>query len=179
MKYARWSILVFCLIVIGSFRAYSQEPASGNAPEKAFYNMTKLAPAEYTKGNLDRAHAIAEDLLKESPNWQKNWNYGNAIQAANIVLGRVALRQGEIDDAKDYLLKAGHTPGSPQLNTFGPDMTLARDLLKLGEKDVVLEYFGLCEKFWKMDNGKLDQWGAEVKSGQTPEFGANLRYLGF
>jgi hypothetical protein len=143
MNIARWSVLAFCLIIIGSFSAYSQGAASGTDREKAFYNMTKLAPAEFSKGNLDRAHEIAEDLLKESPNWQKNWNYGNAIQAANVVLGRAALQEGEIDHAKEYLLAAGRTPGSPQLNSFGPDMTLAKDLLKRGEKDVVLEYFSL------------------------------------
>jgi hypothetical protein len=179
MNIARWSVLVFCSIIIGSFSAYSQGAASGTEREKAFYKMTKLAPAEFSKGNLDAAQTVARNLLKEAPNWEKNWNYGNAIQAANVVLGRIALQEGEIDHAKEYLLAAGRTPGSPQLNSFGPDMTLAKDLLKRGEKDAVLEYFGLCEKFWKMDDGKLDEWRAIVKSGETPEFGANLRYLGF
>jgi hypothetical protein len=55
-------------------------------------------------------------------------------------------------------------------------MSLAKDLLDKGQRDVVLEYFELCRKFWKMDRGRLDQWSQEVKDGKTPDFGANLDY---
>lgn len=153
--------------------------ATGVDPEKAFYNMTKLAPAQFSKGDLDAAARTAEELLKVAPEWEKNWNYGNAIQAGNVVLGRVALRRGEVDEAKKFLLAAGKTPGSPNLDSFGPDMTLAKDLLEKGETKAVLEYFDLCAKFWKMEDGRLDKWRAEIKAGNVPEFGANLRYLGF
>jgi hypothetical protein len=141
--------------------------------------MTNMAPKEYSKGNLDNARSIADRLLREAPNWEKNWNYGNAIQAANIVLGRIALGEGDLDGAKKHLLAAGKTPGSPQLNSFGPDMTLALEFLARGEKDVVLEYFDLCEKFWDRRFSKLDEWRKEIRAGNTLEFGANLRYLGF
>jgi len=92
------------------------------------------------------------------------------------VLGRIALRQGQIKLAKEYLLKAGQTPGSPQLNSFGPNMSLARDLAEKGEKDVVVEYFDQCRKFWRMGTDKLDKWTKEVRVGIMPDFGANLVY---
>jgi len=38
------------------------------------------------------------------------------------------LKEGKVEDAKHYLLEAGKTPGSPQLNSFGPDMSLAEEL---------------------------------------------------
>ena len=41
---------------------------------------------------------------------------------------------------------------------------------------VVLEHFELCRKFWKMHNGRLDQWSQQVKDGKVPDFGANLVY---
>ena len=63
-----------------------------------------------------------------------------------------------------------------QMNSFGPNMMLAKDLLEKGERDTVLQYFELCRKFWKMDWGKLNQWSKEVRMGQTPDFGANLIY---
>jgi hypothetical protein len=47
-------------------------------------------------------------------------------------------------------------------------------LLAQGEKQVVLEYFELCRKFWK--NPKLDKWVEAVNDGETPDFGANLSY---
>jgi hypothetical protein len=86
------------------------------------------------------------------------------------------VREGRIADAKRYLLEAGKNPGSPVLGSFGPNMSLAKDLLDKGQRDVVLEYFELCRKFWKMDRGRLDQWSQEVKDGKTPDFGANLDY---
>jgi hypothetical protein len=110
------------------------------------------------------------------PQFQGNWNYGNAVQDANVVLGRIAVRDGRIEDAKRYLAEAGKSPGSPQMNSFGPNMSLVKDLLEKGEREIVLEHFELCRKFWKMRNGRLDQWSQEVKDGKMPDFGANLVY---
>lgn len=149
-------------------------------PALGFYEMTKAAPAAFSRDETERASLLAEQLLKESEKWKENWNYGNAIHAANNVLGRVALKNGEIDQAKKFLLAAGKTPGSPQLNSFGPDMNLAKDLLAKGEKEIVLEYFALCSKFWnKTSQEMLEKWTAQVKAGEIPDFGANLKYLGF
>lgn len=74
-------------------------------------------------------------------------DYGNIIHNANQVLGRCALLEGKLEDAKAYLLKAGATPGSPQLDSFGPRMSLARELLEKGEKETVLRYLDLVGKF--------------------------------
>ena len=66
----------------------------------------------------------------------------------NVLLGRIALRQGNLKEAKQYLLKAGKSPGSPQLNSFGPQFTFARELLEKGEKSVVIECLDLIGNFW-------------------------------
>ena len=58
------------------------------------------------------------------------------------------------------------------MNSFGPNMSLAKDLLEKGERETVLNYFELCRKFWNMDYGKLDEWSREVKAGRIPQFGA-------
>jgi hypothetical protein len=55
-------------------------------------------------------------------------------------------------------------------------MSLARDLAEKGEKDVVVEYFDQCRKFWRMGTDKLDKWTKEVRVGIMPDFGANLVY---
>jgi hypothetical protein len=62
------------------------------------------------------------------------------------------------------------------MNSFGPNVSLAKDLLEKGERDAVIQYLELCRKFWKMDNGRLDQWIKEIKAGKVPQFGANLVY---
>jgi hypothetical protein len=93
-----------------------------------------------------------------------------------LILGRLALRSGDLKEAGEYLIEAGKTTGSPQLNSFGPNMTLAKELLEKGERDVVIEYFQLCAKFWRMHRGRLAEWESIVKGGGIPDFGANLRY---
>ena len=88
----------------------------------------------------------------------------------------MALRQGNLDAAKAYLLAAGKTPGSPQLGSFGPNMSLAKDLLEAGERKTVMSFFDECHAFWKMDYGKLKQWSDQVNLNRVPDFGANLVY---
>lgn len=62
------------------------------------------------------------------------------------------------------------------MDSFGPNMTLAKDLLEKGEKKVVLDYFELCRKFWEARFSKLDAWKSDVEAGRMPDFGANLDY---
>jgi tetratricopeptide (TPR) repeat protein len=132
-----------------------------------------LAKVALAANNQDKAKEYADKMVSQSGS---GWNSGNNIHYGHIVLGRLALKQGRIDEAKEHLIKAGKTPGSPQLNSFGPNMTLAKDLLEKREQDVVLEYFQLCSKFWKLHRDRLDQWSTAVKAGNMPDFGANLNY---
>jgi hypothetical protein len=111
-----------------------------------------------------------------APQYSNNWNYGNAIYYGHFILGRVALRDGNTNEAARQLLAAGDTPGSPQLNSFGPNLTLAKDLLAQGEAQTVLAYLAECKTFWKAGGGKVDEWIEAVRAGATPEFGPNLRY---
>lgn len=147
-----------------------------SAPAPEFYKLKDLAKMAFAAGDIEKARTYATELLRQAQTRKKDWNYGNAIQHGNIVLGRIALRDGKMDEAKQYLREAGKTPGSPQLNSFGPNMTLAKDLLEKGETLVVLEYFKQCRIFWKMGGDKLDKWAALAKGGQMPDFGGNLAY---
>jgi tetratricopeptide (TPR) repeat protein len=144
--------------------------------EDHFNGLISLAQAELDANDLELAERYAHELLDSSGNYKERWNYGNAIHKGNLILGRIRLRQGRIADAKNYLLASGRTRGSPQLDSFGPNMTLARELLEKGERDVVLEYFDLCSKFWLMGQDQLNAWRAAVKQGTIPEFAANLKY---
>jgi len=144
--------------------------------EKRFYALGAAAKESFVAGKIDEARNYTQELMTLLQKHKGDWNYGNAIQDANLVFGRIAVREGNIEAAKKYLIAAGKSPGSPQMDSFGPNMTLAKDLLEKGERDAVLEYFMLCRKFWKMDYGKLDKWMHEVMDGKNPDFGANLLY---
>lgn len=125
---------------------------------------------------MAKAEQYANELLKSAQDSGGNWNYGNAIHNGIIALGRVALRRGDVAGAKQHPLAAGETPGSPNLHSFGPNMTLAKELLEKGERDTVIAYLQSCAKFWKMGGAELQTWIATIKYGGTPDFGANLVY---
>jgi len=141
-----------------------------------FYALRNAAKESFENGKVEDARKYANELLALAEKFPGDWNYGNAIHDGNVVLGRIVLKEGQVEEAKKYLLEAGKSPGSPQMNSFGPNMTLARDLVEKSEKETVLQYFELCRKFWKMGQERLDQWTKDVKAGQTPDFGANLIY---
>jgi len=152
------------------------ELARASDEQERFYALAGAAKESFEVGKAVDARVYAEELLALASRFPKDWNYGNAIHDGNLVLGRIALKEGQSDEAKRRLMEAGKTPGSPQLNSFGPNMSLARDLLAKGERDAVLQYFELCRKFWDMRDGKLDQWAQDVKTSREPDFGANLIY---
>jgi len=149
---------------------------TAKSAQERFYLLNAAAKQSLVAGNVSDAEKFARELIALAPQFKGDWNYGNAIHDANLVLGRIALKSGHIDEANRLLLEAGRSPGSPQMNSFGPNMSLAKDLLEKGERDTVVEYFNLCRKFWKMDTGRLDQWSQQVIAGKIPDFGANLVY---
>jgi tetratricopeptide (TPR) repeat protein len=145
-------------------------------PQEQYYLLSDLAKMAFTASDAAKATLYAKRLLSEAKQLPFDWNYGNAIYTGNLILGRVALAANDVASAKTYLLAAAATPGSPQLNSFGPNMTLARDLLARGERDTVLEFFQRCGKFWTMGADTLKQWTKVVKNGGTPDWGPNLDY---
>jgi hypothetical protein len=134
-----------------------------------------IALQAYRAGNLNRAAALAQELLATAKS-PKDWGYGNAIFKGNEVLGLIALKHRDLAGAKTYLKLSAEMDGSPVLKSFGPNMALAAGLLDAGEKEAVAAFLEQCKTFWKMDNGKLREWQVLVQGGVKPNFGANLNY---
>jgi hypothetical protein len=135
-------------------------------PRQTFYLLGDTAKAAFEAGDMTKAEAYASQLLRQAPLYRQDWNYGNAIHEAHTVLGKIALQAGDTKKAAEELIESGKTPGSPQLNSFGPSMSLAKALLKAGEREAVLEYLRLCKNFWKQET--LDRWIAAIEAGGEP-----------
>jgi hypothetical protein len=140
--------------------------------------LRRLTKVSFDAGDFVKAKSYAIKFLTQSDPEEDGSPDGEAVHDGNLILGRVALREGDVEQAKRRLLEAGKSSGSPVLGSFGPNMALAKELLEKGESEVVLEYFELCKNFWTGANQhqKLDQWAGEVKKGKIPDFGANLVY---
>lgn len=147
---------------------------AASTPEDRYFELGRAAKTSVYFGSLEEARSLAEELLALVEGRRPDWNRGNAIHDGHLVLGLVALREGKTEQAAAQLLLAGDTPGSPQLDTFGPNLSLARELLERHEQAAVLEYFARCRVFWEMHRDDLDRWADEVRAGRMPDFGANL-----
>ncbi len=144
-----------------------------------------IAFAAMGAGDYNKAKQMANELLINNVD-TLSFNYGNTIHNANTLLGRIALMEDDIKQAKEYLIKSGECPTSPQLSSFGPSYVLARELLERGEKDIVLDYLDLISNLWanpknsessnsKMMTGNqskseiLKKWKEEIMSGKIPD----------
>ena len=158
------------------FEEAQRNLAQTRDPYDRWTKLTQIVVIEAGSAPADEVRSHANEVLETATKYRNDWNYGNAIHKGNLALGRLALREDKVEVAEDFLLRAGRTPGSPQLDSFGPNMVLARELLEKGRSEKVLEYFALCGKFWQDDHGRLKAWSAQVKEGNEPDFGANLLY---
>ncbi len=141
------------------------------------YFLPMAAKAALEAGANDKARSFAEEALQLAKEQPPFVHTGQAVFYCNLVLGRLALLDGDIPKAEQYLLLSGQTEGGGALDTFGPNMSLARELLKRSRKETVLKYLGECKVFWTYDEGsKLAKWSAEIQRDGMPVFGGNLFY---
>lgn len=134
-----------------------------------FYSLDDKISEAYKANDFGKVKELAKENLELAAVYRCNWNFGNAIHDTNRVLGLVSLKGGDVDVASDYLLRAGKSSGSPQLDTFGPELDLANELLQLGKVDAVKSYLKEIKLFWDMDNGQVDTWLAEIEKGGRPQ----------
>lgn len=124
------------------------------------------ARAAFAAGRYDLAKQHAQAMLDAKPFRGPD---GDLLHGGNTMLGRIALIEGDVERAKSHLLASGNGPTSPVLGSFGPSMSLASELLALGHREVVLDYFDLCAVFW--DAAELRAWRAAIIAGMAPHFG--------
>ncbi len=144
--------------------------ASASGDDEAFVHLPSAAAAAFHLSRFSDAKAFAERCIALAPSYRNNWNYGNAVHLGHAVLGLLALQDGDHEAAIRELQASGSTPGSPQLNSFGPTMHLAKSILKAGHITPVLAYLQQCRAFWSMGGTWLDLWERRVRDGHVPNF---------
>jgi hypothetical protein len=185
---------------LAAFSAYAARPGCENcaapvgvsastvetASSRAFHLSLQMHAA-FAGGDPYSARPLALQYLASVSDIPCDWNYGNAIHDANSVLGLLALHEGNMAQALHYLTAAGESPGSPQLNSFGPSLMLANELAAAGEYDAVAAYISAVGKFWKPDDttllafalpflkdpDPLSSWLRELRNRRVPDFGIN------
>jgi hypothetical protein len=156
--------------------AWIEQAASGSNGRDRFAVLPLVAKAAFRAGDMDAAQSYARELLQMAPNYTREQDYGDAIYDGYSVLGRVALHRENLPLARQYLMNAASTPGSPALSRNGPNMMLVKEMLEKGQAPVVLQFLILCREFWKQDGGRLSAWSDAIRQHHMPDFGSNLDY---
>jgi tetratricopeptide (TPR) repeat protein len=130
----------------------ARETLAGDMAEAAFKVGDFTAAAEYAKIYLHGKDRTAP-------------------QRANTILGRVALRSGDLTSAKQYLLDSSGPESGKEMSLSGPTMVLAKELLEQGEHDAVLQYLQNCLQLWPRGGDVLQIWIADIQHGKMPNFG--------
>ena len=135
--------------------------------------LPDLAVTAFAAGALEKARGYADAMLAATTG---DRNKGDYIHYGNLVLGRIALSEGDLEEARARLLAAGRTEGAP-LRTFGgPDMALAKALLERGETQTVLRYLELCLDIWERGQEDLRDWIVLIEAGRIPDFDHNFLF---
>jgi tetratricopeptide (TPR) repeat protein len=140
---------------LAEYEKISKKPGS----KSVFYESTHLPTAAFKAGQFEKAIIAAQRLLELAMKNKRHWNYGNAVNEAHTVLGRIAVKRGDIEEAKYHLKESIIELASPQTKSFGPSLDLAGDLLAAGEKAAVLEYLDEFELLCGVDN----QWAFAIR----------------
>jgi hypothetical protein len=138
-----------------------------------FLRLAPAAKASFAMGLAAEASEYAADALTLNDKYSRGSPEkvnGAAVHDANVVLGRIALQEGHLEDAKRHLLAAAQDAGSNPLSST-PNLGLAKDLLERGEQATVLKYFQLCRRFWR-EKEKLALWKEDIEEGRMPDLQA-------
>lgn len=125
---------------------------------------SRLAVSAYKSGNLEKSQLYAQRMLSHPTGCA--YTNENIYHGHNL-LGRIALRQQDVDEARQQLLTAGKKSRCPGfVNT-----ALAKELLQFGETEVVLTYFKhLKKQRGDFDHADIDKWVIAIENGDMPQF---------
>jgi hypothetical protein len=159
--------------------------AEVNSPQNEFQIMeTKLATSPRSlrldflpqvaklalwAGEVDKAKEYAREILVLVPPGTAVGG-GDEIHDGNMVLGLIALQEGDTERAKQHLLESVRISGSMEMRMTGPNLSLASELLKRNEIDVVIRYLEECKRFWFVARAQLDTWIEMLRNGERLEF---------
>jgi hypothetical protein len=131
--------------------------------------LPQLAKLAFWTGDTGKAEEYATEAVRLEPPGDPSSD-GEATHDGNMVLGLIALQRGDTEKAKACLRESSRTNGGGYISTTGPNLSLAGELLKKNEREVVIQYFQECRRFWAQGRKTLDSWIEKIRSGDDPQF---------
>ena len=166
-----------------SDRAVHAEVAVRSLPpgEQGRYADVVRNDAANAPTNWRQAAQHAQEALDMAPQARNHPDYGTALFNANMVLGMVAIKNGDAKSGAAYLLKAADAPATNALkypvfaarpwtaNCHYPD-TLAAALLQAGERDAVVAFLEKYARIAVSERGRRLVDIALIRAGKLPDW---------
>jgi hypothetical protein len=131
--------------------------------------LPRAAKLAFWAGDTDKAERYAAEAVKLEPPGDSSSD-GEATHDGNMVLGLAALRRDDTERAKTCLLDSARTSGLGYMSMTGPNLSLASELLKRDEREVVIGYLHECRRFWIGGRDVLDTWTGKIRGAENLEF---------
>lgn len=166
------NIVIILWVLHGSCNLYMQSK-SFDYNDQLFKIKLSMCE-EYRYGNFgevelllnkgDSIHKIYKAYKRFGSAHSQNDDYHNEHYT---VMGLLAMQHGDIIKAYEYLIESSKIKSTPVLSSFGPELSLAKKLLRYGEKEKVIEYLTLIRPIWKFYQNQIDLWIIQIRQGKS------------
>lgn len=143
---------------------------------RRLFPLCRIAKLALWLHRPDQAKSYASEVLQRVGEYPaiRSDERGQGIHDGNLVLGMVVLTGGDVNLSRDHLAAASRSHGSEELRDLGPNLSLADDLLIMGERDAVTSYLQNCRRFWAFGAKSLDRWIQQIQIGEMADFGFSM-----
>ena len=133
-----------------------------------WYLLPLAMDRQFRLGNLDATEKYAREYLTLATKDPAHLHYTRAVSSANMQLGKVSMRRGDLRRAGEYMMASLGTPGSDEAKFMQFDMALARTLVDAGQRNIVAEYLDRCSEI-AMKGEQYKRWADEIRKGINPD----------
>ena len=133
-------------------------------------NAENARKPEEAKAAWERARKYAQDALALAAKRSNDPSCGFAIYKANMILGTLAMWDGDQKTAVRFMLDASKAPASEELayNTAPYAERLVKYLLKYGERETVIEFLERMAQINIIGKDSILDAAAAIRRGQMP-----------
>lgn len=143
------------------------------------YRLERLAWYAYQAGENKKAAGYANSILGVNADESDNGKSPGSVHQAFLVLGSIAFDRGDMREATKHLIASVTVPIKNDYEHLFPDMSLARRLLRKGERTAVLEFLEksleVCSDYGD-EKQKRRGWIEAIKNNTMLKFERAIDY---
>jgi hypothetical protein len=143
-----------------------------NAKAKALQDPTAFEQVKYAAeicflaGSYEDSRLFTEQITKNIDSFNNYTTKGGMLHEYHTLMGRHLVREGNLEEAKQQLMLSIDLSPDSAMRSFGPNTSLALDLLLKGENTSVLTFLDGCARFWKEE--PIQIWKSKINANKMP-----------